>query len=201
MPLLEKKNFTEKWVGSDEKFNKLYPMPVRELARKHWTPLSVAQKAARFLAAEKNVRILDIGSGVGKFCLAAAQASPDAYYVGVEQRKHLIQHAQTARDMLGLQNVFFVHGNFTQLNFKLYDHFYFYNSFYENLAGTGKIDYSIDYSPELFSYYNRYLYRQLDQKAAGTRLVTYHSMEDEVPPDYHVVASEMENLLKYYIKI
>ena len=42
--------------------------------------------------------------------------------------------------------LFSSHGNFTQLDFKNFDHFYFYNAFYENLAGTDKIDDSIDYS-------------------------------------------------------
>ena len=61
------------------------------LDQRHWTPLCVSRKAADFLAAESNVSILDIGSGVGKFCLGAAYYKPDAYYFGVEQRKNLTQ--------------------------------------------------------------------------------------------------------------
>lgn len=191
----------EKRFYSDEHFNGIYPPAVRLLARRHWTPLSVARKAAGFLAAEPNVRILDIGSGVGKFCLAAAHYKPRAFYVGVEQRHNLVQQAEAVKDTLGLQNVSFIHGNFTQLEFKHYHHFYFYNSFYENLATTDKIDNSIAYSGELYHYYTRYLYKQLEQKPAGTRLATYHSLEDEIPPDYHVVGSEMDNLLKFWIRI
>jgi SAM-dependent methyltransferase len=161
----------------------------------------VARKAANFLAAEDHAKVLDIGSGVGKFCLAAAHHKPNAQFYGVEQRKRLTDHAETAKEILQLDNLSFINGNFTQLDFRQYDHFYFFNSFYENLAGTDKIDSSIDYSRELYNYYNRYLYRQLDQKPSGTRLASYHSLEDEVPQGYHVVGVEMEGLLKFWIKI
>ena len=106
-----------------------------------------------------------------------------------------------ARQIVGLNNVSFSHGNITQIDFKNYDHFYFYNSFYENLAGTDKIDERIVYSGELYNYYNRYLYKQLEQMPAGTRLATFYSLEDEVPGDYHVVGSEMDNLLKFWVKV
>ena len=201
MALVEKKIQTKNWFSSDDQLNEIYPISIQSKADRHWTPLNVARKTSSFLAAENNVRILDIGSGVGKFCLAAAFYKPKAFYYGVEQRKTLINYADTAREKLGLGNVSFMHGNFTALDFRNYDHFYFFNAFYENLAGTDKIDDSIDYSGELYNYYNRYLYKQLEQKPAGTRLATYHSLEDEVPRGYHIVGSEMDNLLKFWIKI
>lgn len=201
MPVLEKAQRLEKWLDTDTCFNQLYPVAMQRLSGKHWTPLEVAKKAGKFLAAESKKRILDIGSGVGKFCLAAAAYHPSCSYFGIEQRHHLIGHAESARLQLGLSNVSFIHGNFTQLDFGNYDHFYFYNSFYENLRGTEKIDQSIAYSEELYDYYSRYLFRQLEKKPTGTRLATFHSMEDEVPEGFHIVASEMDNLLKFWIKI
>jgi hypothetical protein len=201
MPLIEKRIHTENWFSSDEQFNQLYPSSIQLLAQRHWTPLIVARKAANFLAAESNVRILDIGSGVGKFCLAAAHYKPKALYSGIEQRKRLFTHAEAARETLQLENVSFMNGNFTQIDFRDYNHFYFYNSFYENIAGTDKIDNSIDYSLELYNYYNRYLYKQLEQKPSGTRLASFYSLEDEIPKGYHIVGSEMNDLLKFWIKI
>lgn len=201
MPLLEKRISTESWFSSDAHFNQLYPSSIQLLAQRHWTPLVVARKAANFLAAESNVKILDIGSGVGKFCLAAAHYKPKAFYYGIEQRKRLANHAETAKEILGVENVSFTNGNFTQIDFRNYDHFYFYNAFYENITGTDKIDNSIDYSLELYNYYNRYLYKQLEQKPSGTRLASFYSLEDEVPQGYHIVGSEMNDLLKFWIKI
>ncbi|MES1219711.1 MAG: class I SAM-dependent methyltransferase [Bacteroidota bacterium] len=201
MSLLEKRINTDSWFSSDAQFNHVYPTSIQSLAQRHWTPLVVAKKAAGFLAAEKNVKILDIGSGVGKFCLAAAHYKPDAFYYGIEQRKRLVSHAEVAKEILRTENVSFINGNFTQLDFRDYDHFYFYNSFYENIAGTEKIDKSIDYSLELYNYYNRYLYKQLEQKPPGTRVASFHSLEDEIPQGYHIVGSEINDLLKFWIKI
>jgi hypothetical protein len=201
MPLLEKKLHAEKWFGSDEQFDQIYPLSIQALARRHWTPLGVARKVANFLATETGARVLDIGSGVGKFCLAAAYYKPNACYYGIEQRRNLIESAEIAREILGSENVFFTHGNFTQLNFRNFDHFYFYNSFYENLVDTNKIDDSIDYSGELYSYYTRYLCRQLELMSKGTRIATFHSLEYEMPPSYREAGSEFDDLLKFWIKV
>src|SRR5688572_11476905 len=119
------------FFSSDLRFHTLYPAFLSQLSKNHWTPLSVARKAAAFLAAENGSRILDIGSGMGKFCLAAAYYCPAASYFGIEQRDDLTEYAEAARQTIGLNNVSFIHGNITNLDFSQFDHFYFYNSFYE----------------------------------------------------------------------
>ncbi len=191
----------DKWFRSDAQLHCLYPESIQLLARRHWTPLHVAQMVVQFLTPTKDTRVLDIGSGVGKFCLAGAYYQPSASFFGVEQRKDLIEHAEFAKAMLDLKNAYFINSNFTQLDFKQYDHFYFYNSFYENLSDTGKIDVSITCSFELYNLYNRILYRKLDEMPPGTRLATYHCLEDNFPVDYHLVESKADCLLKFWLKI
>ena len=93
-----------------------------------------------------------------------------------------------------------MHGNFTQLDLRNYDHFYFYNSFYENLVTAEKIDNSVTYSIELYNQYNSFLYRQLEKKPSGTRVATYHGMDDIMPPDYLEGGNDMNSLLKYWVK-
>jgi len=200
MLLSQQRIDTPKWFDSDQAFNQVYPSHIRTLDTRHWTPLKIARKAAGFLSTGYNARILDVGSGVGKFCLSAGFFYPQSIYYGIEQRRSLIQVAETAKETLRSGNVTFIHGNFTQLDFRNFDHFYFYNSFYENLAGTDKIDESIEYSAELYHYYSRYLFKQLERMPAGTRLVTYHSLEEEIPADYLVAHSEFDSLLKCWIK-
>lgn len=190
----------DKWFGSESQFHLLYPAALHSLARNHWTPLLVAQKAANFLAAENGARILDIGSGIGKFCLAAAYYKPNAFFYGIEQRKDLVDYAEAARQVVGLQNVSFIHGNVTKIDFKNYDHFYFYNSFYENLVTAEKIDNSVTYSIELYNQYRSFLYKQLEKKPSGTRVATYHGMDDTMPPDYLEGGNDMNSLLKYWVK-
>ncbi len=189
------------YFASDLQFHKLYPDSLLHQANMHWTPLHVARKAAAFLAVGDNPRILDIGSGAGKFCITAAYYYPGAAYTGIEQREDLIAAANKARDLLRLQQVEFICGNLLQLDLSGYDHFYFFNAFFENLEESFRIDQSVPYSRELYAKYNRYLFRQLQDKPAGTRLVTYHSTETEIPGDYHEVGDAEEGLLKCWMKV
>jgi SAM-dependent methyltransferase len=196
----EKNKVVDPWFCSDDDFDQLYPSSIQALTGPHWTPLAIARKAVHFLAREKGVSILDIGSGAGKFCLAAAYYRPGAFYTGIEQRKNLVLCAEDARKRIQFKNVNFIHGNFTMLDLRCYDHFYFYNAFYENLIGTEKIDYSIAYSNELYYYYTQYLRWQLERLPRGTQLATFHSTEDEIPASYHLSTSEIDGLLKFWIK-
>jgi SAM-dependent methyltransferase len=189
------------WFASDKVFNSLYPKPIQEVAEKHWTPLAVAEKAAAFLAASADAKILDIGSGSGKFCLTAAHYHPLNMFYGVEQRAGLVALSSELAQKLELENVSFICDNITNIDFENYDNFYFYNSFYENITGTQKIDLSVTYSEELYNYYNRYLFKQLARKAAGTRLVTYHSFGSEIPSDYEIVHTDYAEFLKFWIKV
>jgi SAM-dependent methyltransferase len=185
---------------SEQSFCQLYSLPIQQLDKIHWSPLAVIYKATQFLAVKKEARILDIGSGAGKFCLAGAYYKPSAYFYGVEQRLYLITHAESAREKLGRLSVTFMHKNFTQLNLKEFDGFYFYNSFFESIPGTDKIDDSIAYSPELYHYYSRYLRLQLEEMPAGTRVVTYCSWDDEIPPCYRLIETDIDHLLKFWEK-
>lgn len=198
----EKKNRKIKdWFESDIIFNSLYPEPIQLVAQKHWTPLAVAKIASDFLAISPEVKILDIGSGSGKFCFTAAHYHPRTTFFGVEQREDLVELCDDLKTRLELKNVFFINKNITDAAFNEYDHFYFYNSFYENIEGTQKIDDSIFYSEKLYDYYNLCLYKQLNKKPAGTRLVTFHSFGNEIPPGYEVVHTDYEDYLKFWIKV
>lgn len=186
---------------SDLQFDNLFPRQMQLLSGKHWTPVRVAAIASDFLAEQPGSRILDIGSGIGKFCLAAAQQHPDSHFYGVEQRKKLIQLATKAQKHIAVKNATFIHGNFTQLDLSQFDHFYFYNSFYENLVDDeSHIDESIDYSLSLYEYYTHYLYAALEKLPRGTRLATYHSFREVVPPGYRLIETLHNTLLRCWIR-
>src|SRR5882672_8569148 len=97
--------------NTDENLHNLYPVPIQRLAQRHWTPLGITKVVVDFLVPYEGVKVLDIGSGVGKFCLAGAFYKPSASFFGIEQRKDLIVHADLAKDKLELTNVHFIHGN------------------------------------------------------------------------------------------
>lgn len=189
------------WFASDDIFNSLYPYHIQSLAQKHWTQLEVAKKSSDFLAIGPQVKVLDIGSGSGKFCLTAAHYHSKTNFFGVEQRKDLVALCNQLKTKLDLENVFFINENITNIDFKEYDHFYFYNSFYENIAGTQKIDDNITYSEKLYDYYNLCLFKKLDKKPSGTRLATYHSFGNEIPPGYEIVHTDNDGYLKFWIKV
>ena len=200
MPSIPAITSLQPFFEDEAQFRSLYPPPMQQLDALHWSPLSIIHQAVQFLVDREAVKILDIGSGIGKFCLAGAYYKPAAFFEGVEQREDLVQQAEAVRGSLGLQNARFIHRNFTQLDLKQYDHFYFYNAFFENLSGTNKIDDSIAYSRELYNYYSYYLYKQLEDMPDGTRIVTYCSWDDEMPRSYLLAEAHCDGLLKYWIK-
>jgi ubiquinone/menaquinone biosynthesis C-methylase UbiE len=192
-------NVNQSLFRYDSAFDWLYPDHIEAKSRRYWTPLAVAKRAAGFLA-EPGARVLDIGSGIGKFCLAGAYHYPETFFYGVEQRHELVLHAEEAKTRVQLPNAHFIYANMTQINFREFDHFYFYNSFYENVDPEDPIDDAIATSYSLYNYYNRYLLIELDKKPAGTRLVSFHSTGEEVPPSYSLADMDYDTLLKMWIK-
>ncbi len=184
---------------NDAAFDWMYPEHFQLISLKQWTPIAIARKAAEFLA-EPGARVLDIGSGIGKFCLTAGYHYPETSFHGVEQRAELVYFAEEARQYTGLDNVSFINANITQLDFNQFDHFYFYNSFYENIDPENSIDDTIATSFSLYSYYTQYLYKKLAEKSSGTRLITFHCFDDVIPLDYCLVNTSCDTLLRMWIK-
>lgn len=184
---------------TDAEFDWLYPEHFQLMSQKQWTPLHIAKRAAEYLNV-KGAKILDIGSGIGKFCLTAAHHYPDSHFFGVEQRHELVHYARIAKKYLGQDNASFIHANFTQINFSEFDHFYFYNSFYENIDPQNAIDDTIETSYSLYDYYSQYLFTVLKDKPAGTRVVTYQSLGEVLPDDFKQVDQSYFNLLRLWIK-
>jgi hypothetical protein len=184
---------------NDAAFDDLYPEHIRDLSRMHWTPVGIARKASNFLGIP-NARVLDIGSGVGKFCITAGFFQPDTTFYGIEQREALHTFAEIARDEISLPNVHFIQGNLTELDFSWFDHFYFYNPFFENIDHDSRIDYAVKISFELYHHYSRLVYEMLDQKPPETRLVTFHASESQVPPGYQLINNSPGGTLKMWIR-
>ncbi|MNV77598.1 hypothetical protein D3C71_1710350 [compost metagenome] len=99
-----------------------------------------------------------------------------------------------------MSNVHFIHANITQVNFKEFDHFYYFNSFYENIDQLNGIDDTIETSIGLYLYYCQYLFTALEEKPVGTKLVTLQSLEQEIPSCYRLVDTFRGIFLKMWIK-
>jgi SAM-dependent methyltransferase len=132
---------------TDAEFDSVYPPDVRAISRRFWTPLIVAWRAAAKLADLNATRILDVGSGSGKFCVVAAALAPHATFVGVEQRPHLVAVARDVATRMETSNAHFFAGDATRARFEDFDAIYFFNPFDENTFDeTERIDSTVELS-------------------------------------------------------
>lgn len=184
---------------SDEAFNAIYPEQIRKHSSRHWTPVAVAKMAAAFLVEKPGDRVLDIGSGAGKFCMIGA-ASTRGTFVGVEQRSSLVKFCEKASRIHHLPNVSYINTNITSVDFKGYDGFYFFNPFRENIDRTALIDDSVETAPHLFDLYGKYVYEHLSRCKIGTRVATYWNSATDVPSEYTVVGTGFDGLLNLFEK-
>ncbi len=184
---------------SDEDFNLIYDEHLREMAEIHFSPFDVSKQSAQYLVTHIGTKVLDIGSGAGKFCMIGSLVS-DGFFYGIEQRQLFIDISNKISIENKLNNLTFILGNITDIDFEKYDAFYIFNPFYENISRTGFIDDDIELKKELYEIYSLYVNFQLDQKPKGTRLVTYFSYSKEIPKSYVLLFSNFDDKLKFWEK-
>ncbi len=185
---------------TDDDINAIYPQKIKELASRHWTPVGVAKRAAEFLADTPGTRVLDIGSGAGKFCLVGATYTR-GHFTGVEQRAKLVSLSKHLAAVYDIHNVNFIHRNITSIDFSNYNAFYFFNAFYENINLMCKIDDSVNLATDLYHQYSAYIVEQFVASPIGTRLVTYCSPANIVPSTFKLRDISNGGLLKCWEKV
>ena len=175
----------------DDEFDDVYPDWGRRMSRVHWTPVAIARRAAQWLASRPGTRVLDVGSGVGKFAIVGALVTDGVFY-GIEQRRHLVDAAQAAARGVGARRAHFLHGNMTSLDWGMFDAFYLYNPFLEDVrmlgADTGAPDAAPDVAIDSFASYIEFVRSRLVAAPTGTRVATYHGFGGDLPPCYQRVA-------------
>jgi hypothetical protein len=167
----------------DSQFDLVYPQEICALSSIHWTPITVACQAAKFLVPKPGIRVLDIGCGPGKFCTVGALTT-NGKFTGMEQRKHLYDVACSVTEQADIPNVTIIHGNITDIEFSNFDAFYLYNPFEENLEISYRIDGAVSLSADLYQKYAEHVARQLALAPLGTRVATYCGSCEEVPLGY-----------------
>jgi hypothetical protein len=180
---------------SDKDFDDNFRVEIERQSARQWAPAAIAKRAAKFLVNRPGVRVLDIGSGVGKFCVIGA-ACNQGFFTGVEQRENLCQLADKVARRFNVNNVKFIHANVTEVNFSEYDAFFFYNAFYENIEPDDAIDTSVDLNTSLYRLYTAQLTEKLFAMPKGTRLVTYWG--EWMPRGYHLVYTNGNDALRFW---
>jgi len=165
-----------------------------------WTPNRIISEAINWLVTSSNTKILDIGSGSGKFCLTGALQSK-AHFTGVEKRKNLVKESNDKLNKSSLQNVIFVHSNITAIDFSKYNAFYFYNPFGEHLNPSSEhLDNNISFSEDKFNIYQDYVINQLNKLKKGVRLVTYYSPYFSPPASFFIQKISKDGNLVFWTK-
>jgi hypothetical protein len=158
-------------------------------------------RAARLLADIPGRRLLDVGSGVGKFCIVAA-ASVRATVIGVEHRRHLVEIAEGAAARLGVE-VTFISGTLDDCDPRDVDGVYLFNPFAENLSPPeDHLDESVELSEERFWRDIESMERFLRSAPVGTRVVTYCGWGGAMPAEYHLALREARaGTLELWVKM
>lgn len=175
----------------DKAFDNYYPPRVRRVSRRYWTPVSVAETAARWLVeANPTGRVIDVGSGAGKFCIVGALCTSGTF-VGVEQRMWLVRAATSAAEAAGVaQRVSFRHERATADFLSTFSAFYLFNPFEENLYGAqDRLDATVELSRDRHDADIQLVERVLAASPEGTRVVTYHGFGGRLPGGFEIERS------------
>ncbi|HEY2732080.1 MAG TPA: class I SAM-dependent methyltransferase [Polyangia bacterium] len=177
-------------LSSDAAFDRVYDRKIRALSGQHWTPVAVAARAADLLTRAGATRILDVGAGVGKFCIVGA-LSTAAEFVGVERREGLVKVARRAAARLGSTRATFVHANIDTFSFDGFEGVYLYNPFYEQISKfLPLIDREIGRSVAAHRYFVRTTIEKLLAAAPPLLVAAYHGFGGEMPPEFERMGAE-----------
>jgi SAM-dependent methyltransferase len=171
----------------DAVFDQLYPDHVARLSGVHWTPVSVALRAAALLAPEPGMRVLDVGSGPGKLCCLGAVVRGGAWH-GIELDRALVAVAiDTARLLEVDRQTSFHAGDALAADWRGFDSVFLYNPFESQLFGGGFA--RVAGGAAIADQVARTRAR-LDELVPGTRVVTFHGFGGEMPASFALCSIE-----------
>ena len=170
---------------SDRDFDRFLPSRLRVVSARYWTPLRVAARAATWLD-ELNIRsLVDVGSGAGKFCVAAALMSRCSF-LGVEHRGNLVATARKLAEVFGVEaRVSYIEETFGDAPLPGAECYYFYNPFLEAMLEPD--DWLDDHVEHSECRYDRELLaveHWLSEVPVGTFALTYNGLGTELPRTY-----------------
>lgn len=168
---------------TDREFDRLAPAELRDLSAVHWTPVDVAIRVSTLLAPHREMRILDVGSGIGKLCAVGALTSR-GIWCGVESHESLVVAARRLTRALGIASqTLFLQGDAFAVDWTAFDALYLYNPF--EIPVYPRRDNALDYQVQVARTQCR-----LSALLPGTRVVTLHGFGGVMPSTYELVYQE-----------
>lgn len=165
---------------TDEAFDNLLPPWARTLSVTHWTPAAVARRAAQWMVVRPGAPILDVGSGVGKFCILGALSTVGCF-TGVEQRPRLVELARQLVDRAAVPRCRFIQADAAEVEWGAYEGIYLYNPFAERILNDSRQDDDIAYAPDEFRRYVLWVEQAIAALPSHARVVTYHGFGGRMP--------------------
>ncbi len=185
----------------DQSFDQFLPLDLSVISWQFWTPLAVVKRAAQWLDACNVRTVVDIGSGAGKFCVAAALAGR-CNYIGLEQRPRLVTAARELAKLFEVEDrVSFVEGKFGEVRTPPADAYYLFNPFGENIFPSDEhLDEDVELSDSRYLRDTAAAVDLLQQAPRDTYLLTYNGFGGVVPSTYEEICvdRELPNVLRMW---
>lgn len=187
----------------DRFFDRFLPEDLKALSSDQWTPLEVVSSVMTWLQELGVQRVVDIGSGPGKFCVAAALIS-GCELVGLEQSPRFVAVARHLAELFGVQHrASFVHGALGDGELPSADAYYLYNPFAQHLFAPAD-DFCRGATPNYERYRRDVALAQDTFRRAppGTIVLTYNGFGGLMPGSYELcrVSRELPCVLRMWRK-
>lgn len=175
-------------ASADDAFDRFLPRELSDVSGQYWTPLPVVRRAAGWLRDAQVRTVVDIGSGAGKFCVAAALLTR-CRFIGLEQRAALVASARDlARTFDVDDRVTFVHGNCGATTTPVGDAYYVFNPFGEYTFGSARFDEpGVNFTKETFNADLAAMTEVLSRAPAGTYVITLNGIGGTFPKGYEQI--------------
>ena len=173
---------------ADRFIDQFLPDDLRVVSGQYWTPLAVAKRAAEWLD-DLGVRtVVDIGSGAGKFCVAASLVG-HARYTGLEQRRSLVASARSLATVFDVRDrVSFVHGALGAMATPSADAYYLYNPFGQYFFRSHHdVDPGVEFNATRHAHDVAAVEQLLRRAPTGTYVLTYNGFGGRVPAGYRQI--------------
>ncbi len=189
---------------TDQEFDALYPLQVRDASSSCWSPLAVIRRAVDLLRPAESV--LDVGSGCGKFCVAGSVLAPEIRFAGIERWQELVSVAHDVMETVcvgdsGLPE--FRQGSVENIVAADYDGLYLYNPFGANVYDRQVLpDLKEENDRRDFLECVRQTVRLLRRMPLGARVVTLDGFGGEFPLTFrrHVEESVGPHRLALWVR-
>ena len=187
----------------DDAFDRFLPEQLSAVSSQYWTPLVVATRAAAWLDQLRIETVVDIGSGAGKFCVAAALAS-QCRFIGLEQSPSLVASAGMLATLFGVDDrVSFIEGAFGEVPTPVAECYYLFNPFGDYDFGPGgAVDANVACSAKQYAMDVVTAEDFLQEAPIGTCVLTYNGFGGEVPATYTAIRVDrhLSSVLKLWRK-